>query len=116
VPALEQGRIIWAPLPDSSGRSKKRRPDIIVTQTLDIKPDEPIVVVAATTKFAVPAPEDHVLLPWHPQGQVRTGLRKPTAAVCSWLFEIRQTDIESLGGIVPPALMLEIVTKVKERH
>jgi mRNA-degrading endonuclease toxin of MazEF toxin-antitoxin module len=116
VPTLELGRIVWAELPSSEGSTTKRRPAVIVTPTKDITADDPsFLVVAATTKFTEPLPDDHVLLPWHPQGNVRTQLRQPTAAVCRWIFEIRESDVLKYGGVVPPKAMVEI-TKVLEHR
>jgi mRNA-degrading endonuclease toxin of MazEF toxin-antitoxin module len=117
LPALELGRIIWADLPSSDGTSTKRRPAVIVTFTEEITADDPsFLVVAATTKFTEPLPDDHVLLPWHRHGKVRTQLRQPTAAVCTWLFELRESDIQKYGGIVPPDVMLEIAKIVARRE
>jgi mRNA-degrading endonuclease toxin of MazEF toxin-antitoxin module len=116
VPTLELGRIVWAELPSSDGKSTKRRPAVIVTLTEQITADDPcFLVVAATTKFTSPLPEDHVLLPWHPQGKVRTQLRQPTAAVCNWIFEIRESHVMKYGGVVPPKVMLEIAKILESR-
>ncbi len=114
MPTLELGRIVWAELPSSDGSKTKRRPAVIVTFTEEITADDPsFLVVAATTKFSEPLPDDHVLLPWHPQGSVRTQLRHPTAAVCRWIFEIRESDVLRYGGVVPPKAMLEIARIVE---
>jgi mRNA-degrading endonuclease toxin of MazEF toxin-antitoxin module len=48
---LEQGRIVWAELPNSDGTQTKRRPAVVVTPTNEIVAGKPILVVAATTKF-----------------------------------------------------------------
>jgi len=57
-------------------------------------------------------PDDHVLLPWHAQGHPRTGLSRKCAAVCTWAARIRHTDIRDVAGVVPGAVMLEILSKV----
>lgn len=112
MPRLEQGRIVWAELPSSDESARKRRPAVVVTSTMEIKPGESFVIVVATTKFDEPLPEDHVRLPWHRNGTVRTKLTKPTVAVCSWLAEIRESDVLQMGGVVPSRELLEIVQKV----
>lgn len=114
MPTLEQGRIIWAELPSSDGTTKKRRPAVIVMSTEDIVPSNPIVVVTATTKFTQPLPADQIALPWQRDGNVRTKLRQPTVAVCSWACEIMETDILQYGGVVPPKEMLEILRILKQ--
>ena len=112
--SLQQGSIVWAQIRDPNGQNPKQRPAVVVTATEDIKPGEPVVVVAATTKFDTPLPADCVALPWHPTGKVRTGLRKVTVACCSWLCAIQIEDIDEVGGIVPAKVMLEIIKKVNE--
>jgi mRNA-degrading endonuclease toxin of MazEF toxin-antitoxin module len=109
VPTLEQGRIVWAELSSLDGTKKKRRPGVIVTPTSEIGSGQAFVVAAATTKFTEPMPEDHVPLPWHPQGNVRTRLNRPTVAVCTWLCEIREEDVVNFGGIVPPKTLRAIL-------
>ena len=108
---LEQGRIVWAELPSSDGRSRKRRPAVILTRTDEIRPNVPFVAVAITTTFPDSPPGDHVLLPWHPTGAVRTRLNRPCAAACSWLVRITESDVVRVGGIVPPELMRTIVER-----
>ncbi len=109
MPTLEQGRIVWAELPSSDGTSKKRRPAVVVTPTDEIVAGEPFQIVTATTKFTEPLPDDQVHLPWQREGKVRTQLRQPTVAVCSWACEILESDVLQYGGIVPPNVLLEII-------
>ncbi len=109
MPTIEQGSVIWAELPSSDGATKKRRPAVVVTPTAEIVAGQPFVVVTATTKFTQPLPTDQIQLPWHREGKVRTQLRQPTVAVCSWVAEILETDIQKYGGIVPPKVMIEIL-------
>jgi hypothetical protein len=116
VPTLEQGRIVWAELPSSDGTTKKRRPAVIVTRTNDIVVSEPFEVVSASTKFIEPLPDDHVRLPWHRDGKVRTQLRQPTVAVCSWACQIMETDILQYGGIVPPNVVREIIEIINRKR
>ena len=112
MPSIEQGRIVWAELASLDGTTTKRRPAVIITPTDEIKSDQPFAVVAATTKFSEPLPDDHVHLPWHHQGKVRTRLRQATVVVCRWLSTIRVEVIQNYGGVVPPETMAEILAAV----
>ena len=115
MPTPEQGRIVWAELTSPDGAKTKRRPAVIVTPTEEIDHGQPFVVVAATTKFTEPLPDDHVLLSWNPQGKGRTRLHHPTVAVCSWICEISEEDILQYAGVVPPETLTEILDNVNRK-
>ena len=105
---LQIGRIVWAEIADRNG-IRKQRPAIIVSSTDDAGV---LTVVAVTSRVPNSLPDDHVLLPWHPQGHPRTGLNRKSAAVCSWLNEIVSSDILELAGLVPGPELLAILTKI----
>ena len=109
---LQFGRIVWAEIADRNG-IRKQRPAVIVTPTERITTSNLLMVVAVTSRVPDDLPEDHVLLPWHPQRHPRTGLNRKSAAVCSWLSEITANDIQDVAGVVPGAELLEIVAKIK---
>jgi hypothetical protein len=88
------------------------RPAIIVTPTLRLSTTGPFDVVAITSRLAAPLPDDHVLLPWHPQGHSRAGLNRRCAAVCTWLAQIVDSEIQDVAGIVPTPVMNVILDKV----
>ena len=69
-------------------------------------------MVASTSRLTDPLPDDHILLPWHPRGHPRTGLNRRCAAVCTWLTQIVDSDIQDVAGIVPAPVMKEILAKV----
>ena len=115
VSKLEQGRIIWTELPSSDGTTKKRRPAVIVTPTEKIVSGKFFAVVAGTTKFTEPLPADQIHLPWQREGKVRTQLRQPTVAVCSWVGKILEADVLQYGGVVPPKVMIEILKIVEQQ-
>ena len=75
--------------------------------------DQPIEVMAITSTFPDPPPDNHVELPWHPQGQASTGLRRRSAAVLTWLAEVDPSDILRFHGDVPPALMIRILQRLR---
>jgi mRNA-degrading endonuclease toxin of MazEF toxin-antitoxin module len=108
---LQLGRIVWAEMMYANG-VPKLRPAVIVTPSDRITPAGPLDVIAVTSRVPEPLPSDHVLLPWHAQGHPRTGLNRKCAAVCTWVARIRHTDIRDVAGVVPGAVMLEILSKV----
>jgi hypothetical protein len=110
-PDLRRGRIVWAAVRDRKG-ARKERPVVILTATEDIHPDKSLEVMAVTTSFPDPPPADHVELPWHPRGIASTRLRRRSAAVLSWITEIRPAHILSFHGDVPPRLMTEILERL----
>jgi hypothetical protein len=90
----------------------KERPVIILTATAEIRPDDPLAVMAVTSTFPDPPPADHIPLPWHPAGRVLTKLRKRSAAVLSWISEVEHEDVIELYGDVPARLMITILERV----
>jgi mRNA-degrading endonuclease toxin of MazEF toxin-antitoxin module len=109
--SLQLGRIVWAEIADVNG-IPKLPPAVIVTPSDRITPAAPLDVIAVTSRVPEPLPPDHVLLPWHAQGHPRTGLNRKCAAVCTWVARIRHPDIRDIAGVVPGAVMLEILSKV----
>lgn len=111
MPTLATGRIVWAQIADANG-IRKLRPAVIVTRADRLLSDQPISVVAVTSRLVNPLPADHVLLPWHRDGHPRTGLNRRCAAVCTWMAQILESDIEDAAGIVPSSQMAEILAKI----
>jgi mRNA-degrading endonuclease toxin of MazEF toxin-antitoxin module len=114
VPTPQRGQIIWAEVPDPQGRNPKRRPLIILTATEDIQPDGVVQCVAISSQIDQAPVDAQVALPWHAQGHPRTGLKERSAAVCTWLVQVPLASIDSYGGTVPAAPMLQILQKVAE--
>ncbi len=109
---LEQGRLVWAELPDKTGQFLKDRPAVILTKTDEIVSGKQFVVAAVTSKFADPIPPYQVPLPWAPEGQCVTGLKMACVADSTWLVAITEDSIRRLGGVVPPGPMLAIMALV----
>jgi mRNA-degrading endonuclease toxin of MazEF toxin-antitoxin module len=107
-----RGQIVWTVLPDPQGRNPKCRPTVVVTPTAEISSDGDMVVVANTSRLDMAAPGDQVELPWHRDGHPRTGLREPSAAVCTWLVRIPSSAIDRYGGQVPTPQMLRILARL----
>src|SRR5215471_9217634 len=108
---VQFGRIVWTEIADANG-IRKLRPAVIVTPNDRITPVDPLAVIAITSRLSEPLPNDHVLLPWHAQGHPRTGLNRRCAAVCTWVARIHHEDIREVAGVVPGAVMIEILSKV----
>jgi mRNA-degrading endonuclease toxin of MazEF toxin-antitoxin module len=111
-PRLPQlGSVVWAELPDANGIVKVR-PAVVVSASADIVAGGPVRVAAITTRLPLPLPADHVLLPWDRQGKARSGLRRKSAAVASWIAEVPLHEVRQVVGTLPPALVTELLTKV----
>ena len=109
---LSFGRIVWAEVADANG-IRKVRPAVVITPTEEIGEDSSVEVVAVSTRLSEPLPEDHVLLPWHAQGHPRTKLNRRCAAVCSWVARITPADVQGMAGVVPDALLNEILDRLE---
>lgn len=110
--ALQQGSIIWVVVSDHAGRNPKCRPAVVVTPTNEIVEGETFVVVAATSTISKPLPDNHIDLPWKADRHPVTGLFKRCVAVCDWLAEISHSDVEAVGGIVPPTVLNQILSQI----
>ena len=105
------GSVVWVELADANG-FRKVRPGVVVSATADIAAGQPVRVVAITTRLPTPFPADHVLLPWDRQGKACSGLRRKCAAVATWLAEIPLSDVRELVGLLPSAVIAEVLAKV----
>ncbi len=110
--SLVQGRIIWAEFLDQNGVNPKVRPAILISSEADTPPGQPFLVVVVTTTFPKPLPETHVELPWDPHRRGVTKLGERSAAVCDWFEKVPRDAIHSVGGIVPPPKLKEILMRV----
>jgi len=111
MPAIVQGRVVWALLTSPDGKTTKRRPAVVLTSTEEIKDDEPFAVVVGSTRIDDPLPPNKVMLPWNREGTTKSRLRKPTVVVCDWLCSIRKQDVVEFGGVLPAKLMVEIAKR-----
>jgi hypothetical protein len=113
LPKLRRGRIIFATVRDRRG-AEKDRPCLILTRTAEIHEDEPLVVMAITTTFSDPPPQDCIELPWHPAGHPITHLHRRSAAVIGWYDEVAVSDVLGYGGDVPARIMTDILGRVAQ--
>jgi mRNA-degrading endonuclease toxin of MazEF toxin-antitoxin module len=109
VPKPEQGRIVAVEAADPQGRNVKRRPAVIVSRNSEILSGAKISCVAITTAFPDQPSEECIPLPFSPGGKARTGLKKRSAALCSWLFQITEKEITKYLGVTPPDELQKIL-------
>lgn len=93
---------------DPNGVNPKDRPAVVVTPSNELDAGGPVIVAAISTLRPGPVPEDHIPLPWHPQGHVRTGLKTNCAVVCRWLERVQPSRISRVIGFVPGRRLEEV--------
>ena len=110
------GQIVRAEVKDRNGYRKKR-PVVILTGSNEIAWDEPIAVMAITTKkLGPPLPPNYVRLPSAGEpGSEITGLPEFSAAVSDWLDIIYPDQIKRVYGNVPSDIMSEIQRRVDKQ-
>lgn len=95
-----------------------RHPVIILTGDDEIAANETIVGVVAshTSAMIKPRRDEWIPIPFHPNGNCHTRLRKETVAVCNWVVAIPSGgyDEKDIGGDISKRLLLEILTKIRE--
>jgi mRNA-degrading endonuclease toxin of MazEF toxin-antitoxin module len=111
---MQSGDVIWVRMVDPNGVNEKVRPVVVLTSSEEISAGSPVVGASITTTLPNPLTDDYVELPWHPQGRVRTGLRRRCAVLCTWLVRIDPAQIEETRGRVPGDKLREINTKISE--
>jgi hypothetical protein len=111
---LRQGSVVRARILDPLGDNPKVRPLVIVTQTHEISPNQPLVAVAITGRFSNPLAADEVPLPHHPAGSAKTGLRKPCVAKCSWVVSLRPEDILEQKGFITTDKLTAILKRINQ--
>ena len=111
MPTLQQGAVVFVEIRDPSGKNPKIRPVVIT----EIESAELLqgVAVSATAFHDDPRPPQYVVLPWQREGRVMTGLNKPCVAVCDWITEFPQDDIDRVSGSVPTEILLTILSNVQ---
>ncbi len=115
MPKPEQGRIVLVEVLDPQSCNAKTRPAVIISRTEEIQSEGLIACVGVSSAVPDRIPDDCVLLPFAPGGKSRTGLKLRSAAVCSWLFQITEDEIEKYIGVAPPQKLQEILACIEER-
>ncbi len=75
---LGLGAIVRVWIKDPQGVNEKRRPMVVLTSDEDIQAGSALFLVAITGRENLPRTllDDHIPLPWFPQGDPKTGLDK----------------------------------------
>jgi len=115
---LAPGAIIRVPdVRDPGGQNPKDRRFVVLEH--QVLPTGEVRVVGAfvTGTLLKPLPEDHVpIKQWAPNGRCRTGLTKPSAAVCSsnyiYKFTFKSATEHKVIGFVDGQTLAAIAAKV----
>ena len=106
---LRYGQIVVVTgMVDPNGVNPKDRPAVVVTPSDELADGAPLIVAAISTLKPGPVPDDHVPLPWHPQGHPRTGLKTNCAVVCRWLQVVEPPQVARIIGFVPGQRLEEV--------
>lgn len=115
MPSLTQGRVIYPkiPIPDPQGQNPKAgRPFVVVSTNEDIKQAHNLHAVGITTTFD--ESETHLYVPLPHGPTARSGLKRESAAVCSWVIEISPDQVEIGSGYIHPSLIDQIAEKIEK--
>jgi PemK-like, MazF-like toxin of type II toxin-antitoxin system len=115
VPSIIRGRVIFpkVAVADPQGQNPKPdRPFIVISRDDEIKQGGSIQAIGITSDLQASPKEHYVSLPFGPNA--KTGLRKQSAALCTWLIDVAQDKVEVGKGYVHPNIVNEIVVKVLE--
>jgi mRNA-degrading endonuclease toxin of MazEF toxin-antitoxin module len=110
-----QGRVIYSKIavPDPQGENPKEgRPFVVVTTNGDIKKGGPIYAVGITTTFDHSRTDIYVPLPHGPSA--RTGLKRESAALCTWVIDIPPDQIDIGPGYIHPSLVAQIAERIEK--
>jgi hypothetical protein len=115
---LAPGAIIRIPdVRDPAGQNPKDRRFVVLEVQIQPTGEVRLVGTFVTGTLPKPLPEDHVpITQWAPSGRCRTGLTKPSAAVCSpdyiYRFTFNAAAEVAVIGFVDGKLLETIVAKV----
>jgi mRNA-degrading endonuclease toxin of MazEF toxin-antitoxin module len=110
-PSIRHRRIVFAWIKDRNGFAKLR-PAIVLTEDDQIAAGQILAVMAVTTTFSDPPPNNCVPLPWHANEHPVTRLNRRSAAVINWLASVEAADVVGYGGDVPERVMRLIKQKL----
>jgi mRNA-degrading endonuclease toxin of MazEF toxin-antitoxin module len=108
---LHRGDIVLLSVDDPNGYNRKVRPVVVIS---DPRNDpEPVVGVCISSCIESSQPAHHILLPFHPQGRVGTGLKSRCVAKCDWRVSFPSRDVVRVIGFVPENILAEIIAQVR---
>ena len=97
------------------GESAKTRPVVLLTSA-EAETAMGGVLAVACTSSAYPSDTLAIELPSHPEGRVRSGLRKRTWAVPQWTLLIRRERLGAYVGYISGPLLDRLVKTVFEQR
>ena len=105
---LQAGNIVWASVPDPSGKNSKVRPLVVLAPPQA----DHFTAVGVTTSVESFDDQCCVRLPWHRDGHPRTKLRSECIARCDWLVSLTVDQISRIGGLVPQHVLRAILARL----
>ncbi len=112
-PSLAFGSVVRMMLLDPQGRNPKPRPAVVITTDAELQEGCADVWLVAITGEGGHEPQFEIPLAYDPAGKCRTGLRKPSVAVCCWLAKVPIDAIERRVGHLDAATMAAISMRVE---
>jgi mRNA-degrading endonuclease toxin of MazEF toxin-antitoxin module len=107
-----RGTVIYASqILDPQGRNPKDRPVVLINDFAH--GDVAAFGVAISGEYDHPLPPSCIPIPFGRHTRCKTGLKKPSVAVCTWIVAIPLEDLQNRIGIVPPVELLQILTQVQ---
>jgi mRNA-degrading endonuclease toxin of MazEF toxin-antitoxin module len=97
------------------GEKAKTRPVVLLTSPEAEAAMGGIFAVACTSS-SYQADTFTIELPSHPEGRVRSGLRKKTWAVPQWAVLVRRESLGNYAGYISGALLDKVVTAFQEHY
>ena len=97
------------------GDHAKTRPVVVITSPEAEGALGGIIVVACTSS-SYPADTTAIELPSHPEGRVRSGLRKKTWAIPRWTVMVRREQLKTYAGYISGKLLDQVVTAFREQY
>lgn len=95
---VSQGSIIRALVLDTSGRNPKPRPLVVISTNAEMDKEGALLGVAITGEFDEPPLDDEIVMRFRRGGACRSGLDKKCVAKCSWIREVRLSDVIEIKG------------------
>lgn len=108
---VKPGQLVWVEVADFNG-FRKVRPVVVISTSSDPPSSTRVTAVAIATKIPAKLPDDQVLLPWAAEGRCHSGLRRRSAAVCSWIVTFFNTDIRGWIGTLNEETLRQIMGKI----
>lgn len=111
LPWVRQRSIVEVLVTAERGKTKYR-PVLVITSDAEILAGEQIVGVAVSSSAYKNQPFT-VELPWAINGKCKSGLNRPSVAVCNWILDFKSTDVKH-HGYVTEDVFIKVLKAVEE--